>query len=357
MTEKRTPKRRLSKFDFSKEGAHLALVHKEQGGAANGYSTLIMKSAANFSEDFIQKVQQVRVTLELDDFLSKFFGLWEQDAKVLAAMFGYKEEAEGEGEPTGVYSDDSFYEWYRDKCEKAGTVGEYGDLPQPKDSDYQDWIASRLEGIEILKSLNSAESIPDFLSTLTEDEYLSVLRSQEQVEKALIEKACNEPTKKPKAAAKKPKAKGDIVAKAVTADPEVDKTMTKVVEGAKPEPTEMIEKSQFEVLQKAQELMREELQKAKDLIDSFKAKEKEQITKARKEQLTAAVEVEEHVETLFKAVGELEDEAFDAVVGVLKSVAHKVDVDPLFVEQGSPAEGEKVQKSALRAKLEAKYTQ
>lgn len=355
MAEKRTPKRRLSQFDFSQEGAHLALVHKEQGGAANGYSTLIMKSAANFSEEFIQKVQQVRVTMELDDFLSKFFGLWEQDAKVLAAMFGYKEE-EGE-EPAGVYSDDSFYEWYRDKCEKEGNVGEYGDLPQPQDSDYQDWVASRLEGIEILKSLRSAESIPDFLSTLTEDEYLSMLRSQEQVEKALVEKACNEPTKQPKAVAKKPRAKGDIVAKAVTADPEVDKTMTKVVEGAKPEPTETIEKAQYEALQKAQELMKEELQKAKDLITSFKAKEKEQITKARKEQLTAAVEVEEHVEALFKAVGELEDEAFDAVVGVLKAVAHKVDADPLFTEQGSPADGEKVQKSALRAKLEAKYTQ
>lgn len=349
MAEQRTAKRRLRDFDFSKAGAHLALVHKEQGGAANGYSTLIMKSAANFSEEFIQKVQQIRVTMELDDFLSKFFGLWEDDAKVLAAMFGYKEEAEGEAEPEGVYSNDSFWAWRRENSPETAPYAE------PTTQEYQDWIASRLAGFEIMKSLREAESVAEVLSSLTEDQYLSMLRDQEQIEKAFDNQACNKPTKKPKAVAKKAKAKGDIVAKAVTADNEVKTDMTKAVEGAKPESVEMVEKAQFEELQKAQQLVQEELQKAKDLIASFQAKEKEQIAKARKQQLTDAIEVEDQVEELFKAVGELEDEAFAVVVGVLKSVAHKVDADPLFREQGSPAEGEAVQKSALRAKLEAKY--
>lgn len=349
MAEKRTPKRRLSKFDFSQEGAHLALVHKEQGGAANGYSTLIMKSAANFSEEFIQKVQKIKVTMELDDFLSKFFGLWEDDAKVLAALFGYQEEAEGEGEPEGVYSGDSFWKWRREQNPQT----EYD--TEPTDQEYKDWIASRLTGFEIMKSLHEAESVAEVLSGLTEDEYLAVIQDQEQVEKALAKQACNKPTKKPRAVAKKAKAKEIDVAKAVTADNEVETNMTKTVEGAQPESVEMVEKAQFEALQKAQQLVQEELQKAKDLIASFQAKEKEQIAKARKQQLIDAIEVEDKVEDLFKAVGELEDEAFAVVVGVLKSVAHKVDADPLFTEQGSPADGEAVQKSALRAKLEAKY--
>lgn len=341
MAGTRTAKRRLKDFDFSKDGAHLALVHKEQGGAANGYSTLIMKSSANFSEEFVQKVQQIRVTMELDDFLSKFFGLWEDDAKVLAAMFGYKEEPEGEDEPEGVFTDDSFWSWRRENSPEADLYSE------PTTQEYQDWIASRLAGFEIMKSLHEAESVAEVLSGLTEDEYLTVLQDQEQVEKALT-KACNKPTKKTRA-----KAKGNNVAKAVTAENKVGTEMTDKVQPN--EQVEMIAKAQFEELQKAQELMREELQKAQELIASFKEKEKEQIAKARKQQLTEAIEVEDQVEELFKAVGELEDEAFGILVGVLKAVAHKVGADPLFTEQGSPAEGEKVQKSALRAQLEAKY--
>ncbi len=59
MAGTRTAKRRLKDFDFSKDGAHLALVHKEQGGAANGYSTLIMKSSANFSKSLYKKFNKL----------------------------------------------------------------------------------------------------------------------------------------------------------------------------------------------------------------------------------------------------------------------------------------------------------
>ncbi|MEG2307295.1 MAG: hypothetical protein RSB94_08150, partial [Erysipelotrichaceae bacterium] len=55
---KRVAKRRLVDIDFSKEGAHLALVHKDQGGAANGYTTLVMKATDKYSPEFIQKASQ-----------------------------------------------------------------------------------------------------------------------------------------------------------------------------------------------------------------------------------------------------------------------------------------------------------
>lgn len=384
MTERKA-KRRLKNFDFSSEGAHLALVHKEQGGAANGYETLVMKSAKNFSDEFVQKMQQVRITMELDDFLETFFNLWEDDAAVLAAMMGYKEEPEGEGEPAGTYQDESFYEWYRDKCEKMGMLGEYGNCPEPTSADHQEWIAMRLEGIEVIKSLRESDSVAETLSNLTEDQYLGMLRDQERFEKALSRKesviAEKSAEKQPVVAEqKKPKARivskaqkeghkaeaTDAVVKqavvAVEANPAVEadskkvqKMTVKTVEVEKTDTVEMVEKSQFEMIQKALDEQKEELQKARDLLAQFEKEKKEAIAKARKETLVAAVEKEEEAEKLFKAVGALEAEAFDAVVEVVKALAAKVEADPMFKEQGKPTEGEQVQKSALRAKLEAKY--
>ena len=52
-------KRKLTDITFEHEGAHLALVHKMQGGSANGYKTLVMKSVDNRSPEFIQKASQI----------------------------------------------------------------------------------------------------------------------------------------------------------------------------------------------------------------------------------------------------------------------------------------------------------
>lgn len=48
MTEK--AKRRLSEFNFESNGSHVALVHKEQGGAANLYTTLLTKSTSGITD-------------------------------------------------------------------------------------------------------------------------------------------------------------------------------------------------------------------------------------------------------------------------------------------------------------------
>ena len=98
-------KRKLTDITFEHEGAHLALVHKMQGGAANGYSTLVMKSLDNRSPEFIQEASQIRVTLSLPDFLEKFFHVWGDDAEVLAAMFGYVESEDDSNE----YDQESFW--------------------------------------------------------------------------------------------------------------------------------------------------------------------------------------------------------------------------------------------------------
>lgn len=106
MTDKVKAKRKLTDITFEHEGAHLALVHKAQGGAASGYKTLVMKSVDNRSPEFIEKASQVKVTLSLPDFLEKFFHVWGEDAELLATMFGYEPS---EDESDDEYSTQSFW--------------------------------------------------------------------------------------------------------------------------------------------------------------------------------------------------------------------------------------------------------
>lgn len=347
MTTKRTAKRKLSNFDFSKEGSHIALVHKDQGGAANGYSTLITKATEKYSPEFIQKMQLIRVTMELDDFLEKFFGLWESDAKVLAAMMGYKEEPEGEGEPANTYNDDSFYEWYDDKLKESG-----GRWVEPTDSDYREWIAARLSGFEIVKGAYEADSQVDFLASLNEEDYLSLLKDQERLEKALSNEG-KDGLLDSLTGGKKPIDKGVDTSKKISkkASKAVNTEET-IMSGTNPE---MIEKSQYEEILKQQKETQEQLQKAMEALAVVEKEKKEQIAKSRKAELVGAVG-EADAEQLFKAVGELEDEKFNAVVAVIKALNEKVDSSDLFIEKGANGEGtEQVAKSALATKLKQKY--
>jgi len=59
-TVKTKAKRKISKFNFEAEGSAVALVSASQGGAANSFKTLVIKSADKFSKEFIQKAQKVQ---------------------------------------------------------------------------------------------------------------------------------------------------------------------------------------------------------------------------------------------------------------------------------------------------------
>ncbi len=299
MTQQTKAKRRLTNIDFSKEGSHLALVHKDQGGSANGYSTLITKSTDKYSPEFIQKMQLIRVTMELDDYLEKFFGLWGSDAKVLAALMGYDDSQEVD---TGVYNDDSFWSWWEDKFEDNPTQWR-----EPTDQDKKDWITYRLEGIEILKSLKEPTTRLDVLAGLSEDAHLTIKKEQERFEKALNAKTNG--VVKPN---KKPVVNSTTTTKKATKAVNEENNMS----GTNPE---LIAKAQFDEVQKALDTQKEELQKA---------------------------EAEDEAEKLFKAVGELEEEQFQAVVEVVKALNKKVDESDLFKETGVKSKNTDVTKSA-----------
>jgi hypothetical protein len=328
MTQQRKAKRRLSDFDFSKEGSHIALVHKDQGGAANGYETLIMKSTANFSQEFIQKAQRVKVEMELPEFLMRFYGMWyEDDAKELAKLFGWVD--------------------YSDVADKVEDAIEGERSVELVDSNPTDYVKTKLQDLDNLVSVAKASTkegkidtalLANTLASLTEEQYLMLLEDQASVEKAL------------KSGGKKPNKKvvdkeQPIVKKADKAVHKEEKQMTdKVAE----QEVDVVAKAQYDEIQKAFKEQEEQLQKATAMLEEFKQKEKEQIQKAREATLLAAVEAKDTAEKLFKAVGELEQEQFDVVVEVVKSLVQKASDTDMFKEVGSQQEGEQVHKSTVQ---------
>lgn len=312
MAEQRKATRRLTDIDFSKEGSHLALVHKDQGGSANGYSTLIMKATDKYSPEFIQKATQVQVTLTFEEFLRKFFNMWYDEAEILATMLGMEDDDEEDG--------------------------------------YQDYVERQVASFQILKSAYESENKVDFLSNLSEEDYLSVLETQEKIEKALEASTTIEPSEdKPKVqgVGKQPESKTvnkQNKQKAGKAVPKEDNNMSGT--------PETIEKAQYDAKEVELQKALEEIQKAKQEIEAFKAKEKQAIEKAREAEIKEAVADEAEATKLFKAVKDLEDEAFKDVVCVVKALSAKLDDSDMFHEKGSKEEGVKVAKSAVQAELD-----
>ena len=299
MTTQKKAKRKLSDIDFSKEDAHVALVHKDQGGPANGHDySLILKSSNNFSPEFIQKMQQIQVTMELPAFLEKFFGIWGSDAEVLARLMGYVEPADEEDE---------------------------------EDDWWENYIEEKLSAFTIIKSLHEAKNLPEALAQLTEQDYLNVLNDQVLIEKAL----------------KEFDAKSNASAKNVE-NTKVEASASKVTKNKKEKQMatpEMVEKSELIALQKSLEDQKVALEKALADVKRFEDEKKEAIVKSKTDAVKAVVKDEKQAAVVVKAALALEDQAdFDALVEVFKSMNALIEKSALFQEQGVSAEAEEAPK-------------
>lgn len=330
----RKAKRKLSDIDFSSDNAHLALVCPEIGGPANGMDkALVIKAAGNFSEEFIEKASQIKVTMDIEDFLQKFFWLCESDAEFLVRLFGL--------EPKASYLADESME-------------------------YDQYMQEKLSNYEIMKSANAAleeGNLAKYLAGLNEEQYLSLLQDQQMLELE-IEKAGK------KGGGKKC---DPIESVAKAADTSTDNTLVEntevevekaasvatenIVENTMSKSVEMVEKAALVELQKALDAQKVELQKANETIQQFKQAEKDRVQKARKAQVEAAIGNKEQAEVISKAALLVEDEAeFQAVIKALSAVAEKAKsaVDELFVEKGVSAdvkEEEHTVASILKAKF------
>lgn len=313
MENRQKAKRKLKGFDFAKDGAAVALVGPSVGGPANGIPTLIAK-ANNFSPEFIRKAQEVQITMELPQFLEKFFYIWGKDAEFLAGLMGWVEPPEDE--------------------------------KQEAQDDYNNWVEERFTSFSIIKSLHEAKNLPEALSQLTEQDYLDVLNDQVLIEKAL--KEFDE--------------KSDTSAKNV--EKQVEASASKVTKNKKEKQMatpEMVEKSELIALQKSMDDQRVALEKALADVKRFEDEKKEAIVKSKTDAVKAVVKDEKQAAVIVKAALALEDQAdFDALVEVFKSMNALIEKSALFQEQGVSAEasedkpGETKLMKALKARHQAK---
>lgn len=359
-------RRKLTNITFEDESSHIALVSKTQGNGANGHHYTMLLKGKNFSEEFLAKASQVKVTMPFEEFLQRFFGMYESQAEVLARALGYKTVAMDKAE---LQAQEDALDMQEEKIDP--------EMPEePEGQEYEDWIMSQLEAFEIMKSLQEADNQIEVLMNLDEDEYLGVLRDQ-----ALIEKAFRKITRAEKALAKKESSDQESLTKSIliadlavqedapqnaSVGDEVEASTSEISKSNK-EPNmqdvqveqqvEMVEKAQLESILKANEEMKIELQKAKELLDQFQAEKKEAILKARKADLEAAVKNQERSEVIFKAIKECSDEDFQAVVKTLAEIQEVVEKSALFEEMGATVQDEApvVQESAVEKLIKSKY--
>lgn len=339
--DKRKPKRVLKNIDFENgTDTHLALVHRDQGGPASGADYKLVIKAANFSDEFLEKMQTVKVELEIPDFLERFFKLEEDDSKFLAALMGYKEDPVEEANESVM--------------------------------DYQKWIEENTESFEVIKALSETDNHAEVLSKLDEETYLQFLQDQQRFEKGLkkLEAEKQAELEKAEKERKKPRVKkvskeqgtasvsqeSSTVEKSTvvetpssSGDGGVDNPVVKLTKKESNmtnkvttvevvQDVEMVEKSQFEAIQKQFQETQEQLQKALAAVEKFEQEKKELIAKQRKQDVLGAVKDEAKAEVLFKAVKDASDEDFQAVVKALGELAQAVDKSELFVEKGAHVE-------------------
>lgn len=331
MTRPTKAKRKLSDISFEKSTTHVALVSKDQGGGANGHNYALVLKAANFTDEHIQKASKIRVTMDITEFLQKFFGVYYTDSYILAQALGFDTSSDDEKETDS----------------------------------YEDYITSQVQSIEVLKSLHDAEDLKSVLASLDPDDYLAMLKDQETIEKAL------------KKIDKQAKTKSDKVTPVVTeSDTSTNASVEKSVEPSgsdkpKKEETmstpnsqviekevEVIEKSQYTVLEKALEENRVALEKALEQVKAFEAEKKEAIAKAKTEKIQNIVKDEKKTAVLAKAALSLESEDdFTAFVAAVQAMMTTVETSEMFVEKGAKVDTQEAapQETAIEKALKAKF--
>lgn len=337
--KKRTPKRKLKDISFDHDNAHIALVSDQvNGGPANLQpNALFLKAIEGFSDDILEKASQVTVTLPIEEFLEKFFGLYSEQAEILARAMGY-----------------------------TTLMQAREDEDEPELENYGEYINRKLQSFQIIKSIKDN---PSAIAELNGEQYLALLQDQQTIEKAFeaIEKEsdlkaiASESDTQQNASVEK----ATRVAKVESLDsvqkdnkgnymPQEVKTVVADVE------KELVEKSVLVDLQKAMEAQKEELNKALALVKQFEQEKKDAITKARKEKLDSAVKNQEQAAVLFKAANLLEDADFEAFVKAVADMQAVADNSDLFKSVGADGAVEQVSDEGISdikkafAKLKAK---
>lgn len=155
-TLKQKAKRVLKKFDFSKEDHNISLVGAEVGGAANGRKTLVIKSNQQETIEVKKALEQITVTMSMEEFLRKFFGMWSDDAELLTKLLGFETE----------------YEAYKADQEARGE----------EPWDYSKYLEEKVSKFEIMKSLDAGK-----LTHIEKSAFEEIVALQQTLETPLVD--------------------------------------------------------------------------------------------------------------------------------------------------------------------------
>ena len=138
----------------------------------------------------------------------------------------------------------------------------------------------------------------------------------------------------------------------------MEKSMTNEVVDAPVVPqVEMVEKSVLSSIEKALEDNKMELQKALDELNAFKEEKKQAVIKSKTKQVVDIVKDEKVNSILVKAALSLESEDdFSAFIAAITAMQNAVVNAPMFLEQGVNTQKQEVQKSAIDALIDKKYS-
>lgn len=297
-------KRRLSDIKFEHEGAHVALVSKQQGGPANGVTTLITKATNTIPQELIEKATTVSVEMQFPEFLRRFFGLYWDDAEVLSCVMG---------------------------CGRT----EY------PDDDAKDWIDQRVESISIMKSVYLAQDLEKALAELTPEQSLAVLKDQAMLEKALASVPEHTQSKYEEIIPM------EQILKSAHLEALADAVAVEKAAGV----------SALAVIQKALDDQTEVLKSVQAEVEAFKAAKAVSIVEARKAALVDAKVAADKVEAVLKSLEVLSDEAFASQVELIKSMSAAVDNSDMMQETGVQGQGDATVEEVDRTTqiLKAKY--
>ena len=308
MIKKQRAKRKLFNFDFSEAGARVDLVGKANGNAANGYTTLITKSCVDGITPenplvVTKALDQVNVTMSMEEFLRRFFDLWYDDATLLTKLMGFETEHEA---------------WIRENPEVESS----------------NWLEDKVSKFTLMKSLldNPNQVIPD-------EDYIEITNLQYLVEKSLV----------------KHEEEKQMAANANTVT--IEKARFNELETKETELTVAVEKAatlQAEVdsVKAENEALKTEIQKAKD------AQEAEALSALKEEikDLVAADSLEKVAKSLF-TLKQNDAEAAEAVIQTLQAKKAAVEQSDLFQEttHSQEVDVKKAKDAALAEALKQPY--
>lgn len=159
-TIKQKAKRVLKKFDFSKEDHCVSLVGPSLGNAANGFQTLVIKASSPEETIEIKKaLEQITLTISLEEFLRKFFNLYSDEAEILTKLLGFETEFENQ----------------QKQDQESGNDISWSEF-------HQKWVEDKVSQFTIMKSMNEGTA-----TNIAKSAFNDIVALQQSIEPALIE--------------------------------------------------------------------------------------------------------------------------------------------------------------------------